>query len=92
VRVFILLANERGRGPAGSEVVLAPMRERNTAIAAVAADFPAVELLAPAEFMTAAEMAAMDRPHHYDRMVYFRMFQHIMARLEVEPAPVEQVA
>jgi FkbH-like protein len=87
VRVFILLANERGRGS-----VLAPMRERNAAIAAVAADFPAVELLAPADFMTALEIAEMDRPHHYDRMVYFRMFQHIMGRLGAEPDLVEQVA
>jgi FkbH-like protein len=88
VRVFILLANEQAARADGSLAVLTPMRNRNLAIAAVAADFPAVELLAPADFMSAAELAALERPHHYDRMVYFRMFQHVMARL----APVQAAA
>jgi FkbH-like protein len=86
VRVFILLANQQGAGRDGLPVVLTPMRNRNLAIAAVAADFPAVELLAPADFMSAEELAGLERPHHYDRMVYFRMFQHVMARLSVKQA------
>jgi FkbH-like protein len=82
VRVFILLANEQGRDPDGTPTVLAPMQQRNRHIAAVTRDFPAVELLAPRDFMSAAEMAALETPHHYDRVVYFRMFQHVMRRVQ----------
>jgi hypothetical protein len=32
--------------------------------------------------MSAAEMAALETPHHYDRVVYFRMFQHVMRRVQ----------
>jgi FkbH-like protein len=93
VRVFVLLANDMARRAAGGMAVLEPMRARNAAIVDVAREFPAVELLAPADFMSAAEHAALERPHHYDRMVYFRMFQHIMARLEQDgPARTEALA
>jgi FkbH-like protein len=76
--VFILLANEQGRGPDGALRVLPGMQNRNAQIRAVSAEFPCVTLLAPADFMSAEELAGLERPHHYDRMVYFRMYQRIM--------------
>ena len=55
------------------------MRRRNALTAEVARGFPAVELLAPARFMSAEALANLPTPHHYDRLVYFAMFKHIMA-------------
>ena len=90
VRVFILLANEQRTRRDGALVTMEPMRHRNSVIRDVARDFENVELLAPADFMSAEELAQLERPHHYDRVVYFRMFQHIMERVkqapEVQPA------
>jgi hypothetical protein len=54
------------------------MRAHNEAIAAVAREFANVALLSPVSFMSAEELAALKTPHHFDRMVYFRIFRHIM--------------
>ncbi len=87
-RVFIVLANEQGRKPDGTPRVLEPMRHRNVLTAQVASEFPAVDLLAPARFMSAEALANLPTPHHYDRLVYFTMFKHIMARCSTpSPAP-----
>ena len=79
VQVFVLLSNTRTRPGYGGQS--AAMVAQNAAIAGVAKDFPCVELLAPLSFMSETEIAAMEAPHHYDRIVYFRMFKHIMARM-----------
>ena len=50
----------------------------NDLIREVAAEHSNVELILPRDFMTDAEHAALIAdPHHFDRMVYFRIFQHI---------------
>jgi hypothetical protein len=77
VRVFILLANEPAdASSAGANTAV----QNNALIADVAASFPNVELLRPHDFMTAAEAAAQMHRHHFDRMVYFRVFEHVLAR------------
>ena len=81
VGVFIVLANEQGRKPDGTARVLEAMRHRNVLTAEVARGLPNVELLAPADFMSAEALANLPTPHHYDRLVYFKMFEHIMARV-----------
>jgi hypothetical protein len=81
VRVFILLANASGTDSDGQAWVAEGLYHRNAMIAEVASGFPAVELLNPAHFMSEAEVLAQTRRHHFDRMVYFRIFQHIMARM-----------
>ena len=82
VRIFIMLANTRRKRPGGSEVIDGSLAEQNSAIEAAAASFANVETISPLDFMTAAEADALQAPHHYDRMVYFRIFQHIMQRVE----------
>jgi hypothetical protein len=53
----------------------------------VAAGHANVELILPRDFMTEAEHAALIRePHHFDRMVYFRIFQHIASRIGADKA------
>ncbi len=78
VRIFVLLANTRMVTQDGREAVSEPMRAHNEAIAAVAREFANVTLLSPVSFMSAEELAALKTPHHFDRMVYFRIFRHIM--------------
>ncbi len=80
VGIFILLANEEKLSPDGSVTVLKPMRNRNRIIIEAARDFPEVELLSPTAFMSRQEICQLQEPHHYDRIVYFRMFQHVMNR------------
>jgi hypothetical protein len=79
-RIFILLANTHGQ----TEMQNA-LRHQNTIIADAAAEFPNTVLLAPSSFMTQAELDALKTPQHYERMVYHRMFQHMMSKLP-EPA------
>ena len=81
VRAFIILGNSSGTDADGSAWVVEGLQQRNGIIAEVAAGFPAVELLHPRDFMSTAEALAQTRRHHFDRMVYFRIFQHIMARM-----------
>ena len=85
VGVFIVLANEQGRNPDGTPRVLAPMRHRNLLTAEVARRFANVALLAPADFMSPEALASLPTPHHYDRLVYFNMFRHIMERAAPRP-------
>ncbi len=80
-RVFVLLGNTRGAQRHGPNIVLEGMRRHNALIAEAAADFPGVELLSPLSFMSAEEIESLDTPHHFDRMVYFRIFRHIMDRI-----------
>ena len=80
VRVFILLGNTRVIAADGSERVIEHIRRHNAMIAAEAATFANIALLTPADFMSTAEVQALHSPHHFDRMVYYRMYQHIMAQ------------
>ncbi len=81
VRVFVLLGNTRFVGSDGQVGIAHKLVQQNTCICEIASAFENVETLAPLDFMSAQEIAALVRPHHYERMVYFRMFQHIMSRL-----------
>ena len=83
VRVFILKANEQSVGPKG--VVVHKRKQMvNNWIAAVAGRFSNVALLDMSDFATADEMTA--NPNHFDRMVYFKVFQEIMRRVQTELA------
>jgi len=79
VRVFILLSNERKITADGTSRVV-PVR-RNELARDIATEFPHTETIAPGDFITDSELAAQDNPQHYDRVVYFRIFQHVMLRL-----------
>ncbi len=81
VRVFIMLANSSGIDSDGEAWVAEGLHHRNAMIAEVASEFPAAELLPPRDFMTDAEARAQTKRHHFDRMVYFRIFQHIMVEV-----------
>jgi FkbH-like protein len=81
VRVFILLANDTGKDNAGQTWMVPVLSHRNAMIAEVAAEFPGVELVQPNDFMSESEVPAQKARHHFDRMVYFRMFQHILRRV-----------
>jgi hypothetical protein len=79
--IFIVLGSERRVNADGTEGVAVQMRRFNELVAEVAGAFPNTHLLAPLAFSTPAEVAAMTEPTHFDRIVYYRMFQHIMASL-----------
>jgi hypothetical protein len=81
VRVFVVLGNTRMKAEDGGERVVRHMQAHNAIIADEASAFGNVELVAPADFMSAAEIQALKAFSHFDRMVYFRIFQHIMARM-----------
>ncbi|HZB90332.1 MAG TPA: HAD-IIIC family phosphatase [Stellaceae bacterium] len=82
-KVFILLPNDR-RNVEGVERVLRSKVEFNTWTRQVAQDFPNVELLDIREFVRSeAEVQGLN---HFDRMVYFRVYEHIMARVRAEGA------
>jgi FkbH-like protein len=81
VRIFTILGNSSGTDSEGNAWVAEGLHLRNAIIAEVAAGFPAVELLHPRDFMSTAEALAQAKRHHFDRMVYFRIFQHIVARM-----------
>jgi FkbH-like protein len=88
VRVFVTLSNTEGRNPDGSIRPLPGFARHNDLIRDVAADHPNVELILPRDFMTEAEHGALiPDPHHFDRMVYFRIFQHIASRINANPMP-----
>ena len=79
VRVFILKANEQSMGPKGLMVHKRKQMVNNW-IVAVAQAFPNVALLDMNDFATAEEMTA--NPNHFDRAVYFKVFQEIMRRVQ----------
>jgi FkbH-like protein len=82
VRIFVLLSNTLVNESDGSVVVAEHCVHHNAIINEVAGEFDNVELLAPEDFMTADEQAALENPHHFDRIVYFRLFRHIAQRVE----------
>jgi hypothetical protein len=81
VRIFVLLGNVRLPNGDGTEGIAEQIRYHNGLIAEAAAKFPCVELLSPASFMTLSELTSLAEPHHFDRIVYYRIFRHIMERL-----------
>jgi FkbH-like protein len=81
VRVFVLLGNTRMKTEGGGERVVGHMQAHNAIIADEAKAFGNVETVAPADFMSAAEIQALKTFSHFDRMVYFRIFRHIMSRM-----------
>ncbi len=82
VRVFVLLSNTHMLNADGSFGVFENYLAHNAIIEEAAAEFPNVELLVPQDFMTAEELLSQDNANHFDRIVYFRIFQHIMSRLQ----------
>jgi FkbH-like protein len=84
VRVFVTLSNTEARKPNGAIRPMPGFARHNDLIREVASDYANVELILPRDFMTESEHAALiPDPHHFDRMVYFRMFQHIASRVSV---------
>jgi FkbH-like protein len=83
VRVFVLLANTAAlKHP----LVARAMAAQNAAITEIAAEFGNVHTLDPAAFMSPAALAALTSPHHFDRMVYYRIFRHILQAAAGAPA------
>jgi hypothetical protein len=82
VRIFVLLSNTHMLNADGSFGVFENYRAYNEIIVEAAEEFANVELLVPQHFMTAQELLSQDNANHFDRIVYFRIFQHIMRRLQ----------
>lgn len=89
VGIFILLCNEKFRNASGAWDIARQSQHRNVLIRRAAGANPTVSLLNPADFMDDDDQAALIDVNHFDRLVYFRMFQHIMTCL---PEPVELAA
>jgi FkbH-like protein len=77
--VFVLLANELIRNEDGSMVVPPKKRRLNDWVRDIAADFKNVELVDIRDFIL--DGPEMKSNNHFDRMVYFRVFKHIMRRI-----------
>jgi FkbH-like protein len=80
VRIFILMAAELVPNEAGRMVVPTKKRRLNSWVRDVAASVPQVELVEIREFVSADQEFITN--NHFDRMVYFRVFQHIMRRIQ----------
>ena len=80
VRVFVLLGNTRMKTEDGGERVVTHIQAHNQVIADEAAPFANVEVVAPADFMYAADLHARKPFNQFARMLYFRIFQHILSR------------
>ena len=83
-RIFILMANEQVRNRAGKIIVPPKKRVLNAWVRDVAKDFPAVSLIDINAFIEGEP--EMITNNHFDRMVYFRVFKHIMRSVQEEMA------
>jgi FkbH-like protein len=82
IRIFVILANERSVNEDGSVRLMDYMAVRNTVIREVAADFGNIDLIDPMVFIAAGPATGeTGTPHHFHRMVYYKIFEHITARL-----------
>jgi FkbH-like protein len=79
VRVFVLLGNELAMDAQGDAVPNGTMISRNALIRQALAPFP------QAETVGLADCLGPDTPpplgNHYDRMTYYRIYKHILARM-----------
>ena len=78
-RIFILMANELIRNEDGRMVVPPKKRRLNGWVRDIATDYPNAELVDIRDFIL--DDPEMKSNNHFDRMVYFRVFQHIMRRI-----------
>ncbi len=83
-RVFILMANEQVRNRGGKIMVPPKKRALNNWVRDVAREFPAVSLVDINQFIEGEP--EMISNNHFDRMVYFRVFKHIMRTIQDEAA------
>ena len=81
-RIFILMANEQVRNRAGKIIVPPKKRVLNAWVRDVAKEFPAVSLIDINAFIEGEP--EMLSNNHFDRMVYFRVFKHIMRSVQDE--------
>jgi hypothetical protein len=81
--VFILMANDMGRDEGGQHGVPVKKRRLNAWVRDIAGAMPNVDLVEITEFVQGEK--DLITHNHFDRMVYFRVFQHIMRRLQAWP-------
>ena len=82
--VFVLMANDMARDEGGPQGVPVKKRRLNAWVRDVAGALPNVELVEIREFVQGDQ--DLITHNHFDRMVYFRVFQHIMRRLQAKLA------
>ena len=83
-RIFILMANEQVRNR-GGKIVAPPKKQLlNNWVRDVAREFASVSLLDINAFIDGE--AEMITNNHFDRMVYYRVFKHIMRTVQDEAA------
>ena len=85
-RVFILLANETFTRPNGVVALAKNKQMLNAWLRDLAAEFADVTLLAVRDFIE--DECEVITLNHFDRMVYFRIFQHIQGLMAEAAAPV----
>lgn len=84
--VFVLLGNDLALTADGRLRVAEGMRQRNALVGQAALDYPAVELIAVSEFIPQDAAPEAKAGNHHDRIVYFRLFEHIMKRVDARSA------
>ena len=89
-RVFVLLANDLIRNDEGRMVTPPKKRRLNDWVRDIAADFDNIELINIRDFIL--DDGEVKSNNHFDRMVYFRVFKHIMQRIHGQPATNEKAA
>jgi hypothetical protein len=83
-RIFILMANETIARVDKPPAVIRNKKMLNEWLVEIAPEFPGVELLPVRDFVN--DEREVITVSHFDRMVYYRIAQHIMKRLQHEPA------
>jgi FkbH-like protein len=89
-RLFALLALEGVSSTDGGQRVLGPREKLNRWTCEVAAEFPTVTVLRMDDFIeNEKDIKAFSGAGHFDRMVYFRVYQHIaqVAGRQIMPQP-----
>jgi FkbH-like protein len=88
VRVFVVAANEYFINGSGVGDVMSVTRQHNRWLSEVLAPYPNATLLHIRDAIQSE--AEVHTPYHFDRVVYFRLFETIKARLLGKPAAAGQ--
>jgi len=79
-QVFVIGANEYFIDDDGAGQIMHLTHSHNSWIAAVAMDYPNVTLVNIRDFVSSED--EVHSPYHFDRMVYYRLFEWLRTRLE----------
>jgi len=84
VKIFVVLSNEQIFSDEAGWIPARAAIARNAMICDLIKEKHQVEAIVPSHFMDEIELKSMQKLNHFNRLVYYRIFQHILARLPAE--------